>query len=149
AAIGGALTPILVYSVLAGSADPRGWPVPVATDIAFALAALSILAPQCDPRIRLFLLTLAVVDDLMAIALIAVLFTGDLQILPLGAALGLLVAAWALGRRYVLPIWTYPALALVTWALAKESGVHTSVMAVAAALIVPPRPTRAETTLIG
>ncbi|MEZ6030948.1 MAG: Na+/H+ antiporter NhaA, partial [Hyphomonadaceae bacterium] len=84
-----------------------------------------------------------------ASALIAVLFTSDLQILPLAAALGLLVAAWTLGRRYVLPIWTYPALALVTWVLAKESGLHTSVMAVAAALIVPPRPTQAETTLIG
>jgi NhaA family Na+:H+ antiporter len=149
AAIGGALAPVFVYSVLAGSIDPRGWPVPVATDIAFALAALSVLAPKIDPRIRLFLLTLAVVDDLMAIVLIAALFTSDLQIVPLVAALGLLAAAWALGRRYALPIWTYPALALVTWALAKESGVHTSVMAVAAAMIVPPRPTATETTLIG
>ncbi|HEY7799204.1 MAG TPA: Na+/H+ antiporter NhaA [Hyphomonadaceae bacterium] len=149
AAIGGALTPIIIYSALAGSIDARGWPVPVATDIAFALAALSILAPKVDPRIRLFLLTLAVVDDLMAIVLIAALFTSDLQVVPLVGALSLLAAAWALGRRYALPIWTYPALALVTWGLAKESGVHTSVMAVAAAMIVPPRPTATETTLIG
>lgn len=149
AAIGGAILPVMVYSVFAGSIDPRGWPVPVATDIAFALAALAILAPRVDPRLRLFLLTLAVVDDLMAIVLIAVLFTSDLVWLPLVAATALLGALWTLGRRLALPIWLYPLAALVTWALAKESGVHTSVMAVAAAMVVPPRPTARETTLIG
>ncbi|MBX3511781.1 MAG: Na+/H+ antiporter NhaA [Hyphomonadaceae bacterium] len=137
AAIGGAAFPALLYSVLAGAIEPRAWPVPVATDIAFALAALSILAPNVDPRIRLFLLTLAVVDDLLAIMLIALLFTSELALLPLVGAMALLFAVWALGRRRPLPIWIYPATALVTWTLAKESGVHTSVMAVAAAMIVP------------
>jgi len=148
AAIGGALAPILLYWVMAGSLDPRGWPVPVATDIAFALAALSILVPKVDPRLRLFLLTLAVVDDLMAIVLIALLFTSNLALTPLFIALVLLAATWTLGRRYALPIWLYPLVALVTWALAKESGVHTSVMAVAAAMIVPPRPAIGDATFI-
>lgn len=139
AAIGGAALPALIYLLMAGSTEPRGWPVPVATDIAFALAALSILAPGIDPRIRLFLLTLAVVDDLMAIILIALLFTSDLSLTPLVIALALLGAVWLLGRRRDLPIWLYPMVALLTWALAKESGVHTSVMAVGAAMITPAR----------
>lgn len=139
AAIGGAAAPVLLYWIMAGTLDPRGWPVPVATDIAFALAALSILAPKVDPRLRLFLLTLAVVDDLLAIMLIAFLFTSNLALTPLLAALVLLAATSALGRRYALAIWLYPVIALFVWGLAKESGVHTSVMAVAAAMIVPPR----------
>lgn len=149
AAIGGALLPILVYSAFAGAIDPRGWPVPVATDIAFALAALAILVPKVDPRLRLFLLTLAVVDDLMAIILIAVLFTAELAFVPLLAALALLGLVSLLGRSRALPLWLYPAVAIITWALAKESGVHTSVMAVAAALIVPPRPVATDATILG
>lgn len=148
-AVGGALLPVLLYWLMAGAADPRGWPVPVATDIAFALAALAILAPNVDPRIRLFLLTLAVVDDLMAIILIAVLFTSSLAIAPLLGAITLLGAIYLVGRRTALPIWLYPLVAIVTWALAKEAGVHSSVMAVAAAMIVPPRPTAFNETVIG
>lgn len=149
AAIGGAVLPVLIYGLLAGSIDPRGWPVPVATDIAFALAALAILVPRVDPRLRLFLLTLAVVDDLMAIILIGVLFTGTIAWIPLIGAITLLGIIMLLGRGHALPIWLYPLAAIVTWALAKESGVHTSVMAVAAAMIVPPRPAAEETTLLG
>lgn len=149
AAIGGAAVPALFYLLLAGASEPRAWPVPVATDIAFALAALSILAPNIDPRVRLFLLTLAVVDDLMAIVLIALLFTSDLAIVPLIGAIALLFAVWTLGRHRRLPIWTFPATALFTWALAMESGVHTSVMAVAAAMIVPAIPAANGANIVG
>lgn len=148
-ALGGAVLPIIIYWTLAANIDPRGWPVPVATDIAFALAALAILAPGIDPRIRLFLLSLAVVDDLLAIILIAVLFTSNLSVMPLIAAIVLLGGLALLGRRVALPIWIYPLAAIVTWALARESGVHTSVMAVAAAMIVPPRPASSDDTIIG
>lgn len=137
AAFGGVAMPVLVYSLLAGSVDPRGWPVPVATDIAFALAALAVLAPGIDTRVRLFLLTLAVVDDLMAIVLIGVLFTHGLAVIPLLIALALLAGVFLLSQRAPLPVWVYPVVGLVTWGLAKEAGVHTSVMAVAAAMIVP------------
>ncbi|MBL8551008.1 MAG: Na+/H+ antiporter NhaA [Hyphomonadaceae bacterium] len=149
AAIGGAALPALFYLLMAGATEPRAWPVPVATDIAFALAALSILAPKVDPRVRLFLLTLAVVDDLMAIVLIALLFTSDLAIVPLVGAIALLLTIWALGRRRSLPIWIYLATALVSWALAKESGVHTSVMAVAAAMAVSPKLASNGASMIG
>ena len=137
AAFGGAVMPVVLYSLLAGSVDPRGWPVPVATDIAFALAALAVLAPGIDTRVRLFLLTLAVVDDLMAIVLIGVLFTHGLAVTPLLIALALLAVTFLLSQRAPLPVWVYPVIGLVTWALSKEAGVHTSVMAVAAAMVVP------------
>jgi len=148
-AVGGALAPVAVYLLIAGGLEPRGWPVPVATDIAFALAALAMLAPKADARLRLFLLTLAVVDDLIAIVLIAVLFTADLAVLPLVAALALLAATWLVQRRIALPIWVYPLVGLLTWGLAVEAGVHSSVMAVAAAMVVPPRATGPDDTLLG
>jgi Na+:H+ antiporter, NhaA family len=149
AAIGGALMPVLLYMLLAGGTDPRGWPVPVATDIAFALAALAILAPNIDPRLRLFLLTLAVVDDLIAIILIAVLFTSHLAVIPLLAALALLGGVWIAQRWIRFPIWIYPIVGLITWALSIQAGVHSSVMAVAAAMIVPPRRLSEDWTVVG
>ncbi|MBI1408308.1 MAG: Na+/H+ antiporter NhaA [Caulobacter sp.] len=149
AAIGGALMPVALYMLLAGGTDPRGWPVPVATDIAFALAALAILAPNIDPRLRLFLLTLAVVDDLIAIILIAVLFTSHLAVIPLLAALALLAAVWIAQRWIRMPMWLYPVVGLITWALSIQAGVHSSVMAVAAAMIVPPRRVSEGWTVVG
>jgi len=148
-AIGGALVPVAIYLVVAGGMDPRGWPVPVATDIAFALAALALLAPAADPRVRIFLLTLAVVDDLIAIILIAVLFTSNLALAPLSLALGLLAATWMVQKRVALPAPLYPLVALATWMLAVQAGVHSSVMAVAAAMIVPPRDAGRGETLLG
>jgi len=148
AALGGALVPIFVYLAIAGGSDIRGWPVPVATDIAFALAALALLAPKADPRLRIFLLTLAVVDDLIAIVLIAVLFTNDLSLVPLALAIALLGGVWLLQRRIDLPKDIYRAVLLITWALAIESGVHSSVMAVAAAAIVPMQTTRSSKPIL-
>lgn len=113
------------------------------------LAALALLAPRADPRLRLFLLTLAVADDLIAIVLIAVLFTAELAYVPLFSALALLGLVYGLGRLRPLPMWIYPAVAVITWGLSKESGVHTSVMAMAAAFIVPPRPIGSDDTLFG
>ncbi|MBX3479275.1 MAG: Na+/H+ antiporter NhaA [Caulobacter sp.] len=149
AAVGGALMPVVLYMLLAGGTDPRGWPVPVATDIAFALAALAILAPNIDPRLRLFLLTLAVVDDLIAIVLIAVLFTSHLAVIPLLAALALLAAVWIAQRWVRMPMWIYPLVGLITWGLSIQAGVHSSVMAVAAAMIVPPRRVSEDWTVVG
>jgi len=148
-AIGGALVPVAIYLVVAGGLEPRGWPVPVATDIAFALAALALLAPAADARVRIFLLTLAVVDDLIAIVLIAVLFTSNLAWAPLVLALGLLAATWLAQRRVALPAPLYVLVALATWMLAVQAGVHSSVMAVAAAMIVPPRDAGRGETLLG
>jgi NhaA family Na+:H+ antiporter len=98
--------------------------------------------------VRIFLLTLAVVDDLIAIVLIAVLFTANLALAPLTLALGLLVATWLVQKRVALPAPLYVLVALATWMLAVQAGVHSSVMAVAAAMIVPARDMgRGETLL--
>lgn len=97
---------------------------------------------------RIFLLTLAVVDDLIAIVLIAVLFTSNLALAPLTLALGLLAATWLVQKRIALPAPLYLLVALATWMLAVQTGVHSSVMAVAAAMIVPARDLgRGETLL--
>lgn len=137
AALGGALVPALLYLAVAGGADPRGWPVPVATDIAFALAALAVLAPKADPRLRIFLLTLAVVDDLIAILLIAFLYSAGVSWGALAGAGAIPLALWLAARRIELPLIVYPAAALGVWAIGLESGVHTSVLAVATALLTP------------
>lgn len=137
AAVGGAIIPALAYIAIAGGSDPRGWPVPVATDIAFALAALAVLAPKADPRLRIFLLTLAVVDDLIAILLIAVLYSSGVAWIALAGAAAILIILWLAHRRVELPLIIYPAAALGVWAIGLESGVHTSVLAVATALATP------------
>jgi NhaA family Na+:H+ antiporter len=137
AALGGMVLPVVCYLMLNSGGDPRGWPVPVATDIAFALAALAILAPNAPASLRIFLLTLAVVDDLGAVVLIALLFSKDLSLtLVLCLALTLL-AMTALARWGRAPLWLYGVGALLAWLFALKSGIHTSVAGVAAALTVP------------
>lgn len=137
AALGGALIPALLYLVVAGGADARGWPVPVATDIAFALAALAVLAPKADPRLRIFLLTLAVVDDLIAILLIAILYSSGVSWIALAGAASIPIILWLAHSRVELPLFIYPVAAIGVWAIGLESGVHTSVLAVATALLTP------------
>ncbi len=144
AAIGGMVVPALVYLAfnLGEGGSPTGWPIPAATDIAFALAALAIAAPKAPTSLRVFLLTLAIADDLGAVALIAILFTSDLNLLSLaGAAAGLGVLAW-MGRWKSIPPLLFAAVFLVVWMFTLESGVNTSLAGVAAALTVPIAPRR-------
>jgi NhaA family Na+:H+ antiporter len=137
AALGGMVVPALVYLLVSDSTDLRGWPVPVATDIAFALAALAIFARSVPTSLRIFLLTLAVVDDLGAVILIGVLFSHDLALLPL-AGIGLCLAVLTFtGRLGKAPSWIWGAGALLIWVLTLKSGIHTSVAGVAAAFTVP------------
>ena len=139
AALGGMLVPALIFLAfnLGDGGSPRGWPIPTATDIAFALAALAIAAPRLPASLRVFLLTLAIADDLGAVALIALLFSSDLDLVALlGAGVGLLVmvrmARW---KRYSAVI--FALVFLVVWAFTLMSGVNTSLAGVAAALTVP------------
>ena len=113
-----------------------GWAVPVATDIAFALAVLAVLGSHLPTALRSFLLTLAVVDDLIAILIIAVVFTDDLGFLPLGLATVPLAGFAVLARRRA-PAWMLVLPALVTWALVHASGVHATVAGVLLAVTVP------------
>ncbi|MFG2075181.1 Na+/H+ antiporter NhaA [Nonomuraea maritima] len=138
AAFGGVVVPALLYLAIAsGSGAASGWAIPTATDIAFALAVLAVIGRFLPTALRTFLLTLAVVDDLIAIVIIAVFYTAQLSVLPLLGALVPLAVFAALVRRRVRSWWLLLPLAFVTWALVHASGVHATVAGVALALTVP------------
>lgn len=139
AAAGGMIAPALVYLAVTGSLGGRlgGWPVPLATDIAFALAVFAVAARGLPSSLRVFLLTLAIVDDLGAIALIAVLFSSSVQWIPVLwiAAMLALGALFTSRRRVAAPFWVL-GFGMV-WYLTVLSGLSTSLTAVAFAMIVP------------
>ncbi len=144
AAVGGMVAPALVFLAfnLGAGGHPNGWPIPTATDIAFALAALAIAAPKLPASLRIFLLTLAIADDLGAVLLIAILFTADIDPGALtGALAGLALMVW-MGRWKRIPPLLFAATFLVVWAFTLKSGVNTSLAGVAAALTVPITPRR-------
>jgi NhaA family Na+:H+ antiporter len=116
---------------------PAGWPTAVATDIAFALAALAIAAPKLPPTLRIFLLTLAIVDDLGAVLLIGVMFTGQIHLEALGGALVSLALMALLGRWRQAPYLFYAIGFLLVWAFTLKSGISPSVAGVAAAATIP------------
>jgi Na+:H+ antiporter, NhaA family len=144
AAIGGVILPALIFLVVnAGHGDAtRGWAVPTATDIAFALAVLAVIGSALPVAMRIFLLTLAVVDDLIAIAIIAVFYTSDLSPLPLLLALIPLALFGFAVQRGVDALWFLLPLAIVTWALVHASGIHATVAGVLLAFTVPVKPRR-------
>jgi len=139
AALGGMIAPAAVYLAISGllNGPQGGWPIPLATDIAFALAVFGVAARGLPSSLRVFLLTLAIVDDLGAIALIAVLFSSGVDWVPLAWVAGLLaVGGWfARGRRVPAPFWLL-GFGLV-WYLTVLAGLSTSLTAVAFAVIVP------------
>ena len=140
AAFGGMAVPAVIYTVvnatMAGGALD-GWAVPTATDIAFALAVLGLISTHLPAALRTFLLTLAVVDDLLAIIVIAVFYTAGLSVTPLLLALIPLAAFGFLVQRRVRSWWLLLPLALVTWALVHASGIHATVAGVLLAFTVP------------
>ncbi|MFI6419636.1 Na+/H+ antiporter NhaA [Streptomyces sp. NPDC050842] len=138
AAICGMAAPALVYALVnvLGNGSMDGWAVPTATDIAFALAVLAVIGTSLPSALRAFLLTLAVVDDLFAILIIAVFFTSDLNFAALGGAVAGLVLFWVLLRRNVRGWYVYVPLALVIWTLMYNSGVHATIAGVAMGLML-------------
>ncbi|MCU1583526.1 MAG: Na+/H+ antiporter NhaA [Microbacteriaceae bacterium] len=146
AALGGIVVPIAVYlAVAGGSGYSRGWPIPTATDIAFALGVLAVFGRGIPGRLRVFLLALAILDDIVAIVIIAVFFTRDPNLGTLAvAALG--VAAFAvlsrfLGTRARVPVAIgMVAAALVAWGFVYLSGVHATIAGVALGLAMASRP---------
>lgn len=146
AAVGGVVTPALIASAV-GFGIPgmeRGWAIPVATDIAFALAVLAMTGSRIPASARVFLLSLAVVDDLLAIVLIAVLFTAALSLLWLLAAAACF-AGWALAqhKRISTPV-LYVPLALVSWYALHEAGIHPTLAGVVLGLLTRVRPDPGE-----
>ncbi|CAN5191755.1 Na+/H+ antiporter NhaA [soil metagenome] len=140
AAMGGVAVPAVVYTVInlqSGEAALRGWAIPAATDIAFAVAVLAVVGRHLPPALRTFLLTLAVVDDLLAISIIAIFYTDDLQWLPLGLAL-VPIALFALAvQRGIRSFWILFPLGVLTWGLVHASGIHATVAGVVLGFLVP------------
>jgi Na+:H+ antiporter, NhaA family len=138
AALCGVVVPALLYTatnLAASTGRPEGWAIPAATDIAFALAVLSVVGSHLPVSLRAFLLTLAVVDDLVVITIIAVVFTDTVHVLDLATALAL-AAVWAvLQWRRVDAGWIYLALALASWWFMHESGVHATIAGVLLGLL--------------
>lgn len=147
-AFGGVAVPAAIYAALTfGSPAVRGWAIPTATDIAFAVAVLGLIAPRIPPALRVFLLTLAVVDDLIAIAIIAIFYSHGFHPLLLCAAVVPITLFAVLVRRF--PAWFVRnrwapwtillPLGVITWALFHEGGVHATIAGVVLALLVPVR----------
>ena len=139
AAVGGMLAPALVYLAFSGvmGGPHGGWPIPLATDIAFALAVFAMVARNLPSSLRVFLLTLAIVDDLGAIALIAVLFSSGVSLLPLAGVVALLVTGFFVARTRKIPAPFWVLGFGVVWYLTVRAGLSTSLTAVAFAAIVP------------
>ncbi|WP_275898021.1 Na+/H+ antiporter NhaA [Curtobacterium sp. 24E2] len=148
AAVGGVLVPAGVFLlVTAGTPYTHGWPIPTATDIAFALGVLAMFGRGLPSGIRVFLLALAVLDDLIAIIIIAVVFAHDTDFLALAGAVVTLAAFWLLGRMLrpgrngqTLLIVAMIVVGLGTWWLVFHSGVHATIAGVALGLVLPRRP---------
>jgi NhaA family Na+:H+ antiporter len=141
AALGGALLPAVIFLAIVGPSSPeaRGWGVPMATDIAFALGVLALLGSRVPLGLRIFVAALAIADDLLAVLVIALFYTADLSVLALSVAaliLVLLVAANRLGVRR--PV-VYAVLGLGLWLAVLSSGVHATVAGVLLALTIPAR----------
>lgn len=139
AAIGGMAAPALVYT-LVNYQDPqamRGWAIPTATDIAFALGVLSLLGKRVPASLKLFLLTLAIVDDLGAIVIIAMFYTTKLSALSLGVAAVSLVVLFIFNRRGVLSLTPYLLVGLIMWIAVLKSGVHATLAGVLLAFFIP------------
>ncbi|MFC9957587.1 Na+/H+ antiporter NhaA [Streptomyces nigra] len=138
AALCGMAVPALVYTltVVTGGGSTAGWAVPTATDIAFALAVLAVIGTSLPSALRAFLLTLAVVDDLFAILIIALFFTETLNFAALGGAAAGLLVFWLLLRKGVRGWYVYVPLAVVIWGLMYNSGIHATIAGVAMGLML-------------
>ena len=140
AAIGGMVVPALIFAAFtagAGAEATRGWAIPTATDIAFAVAVLAVISTHLPAALRTFLLTLAVVDDLLAITIIAVFYSTKVNVTALLLALIPLAIFAVLAQRRVRSVWLLLPLAVATWALVHESGIHATVAGVLLGFAVP------------
>jgi Na+:H+ antiporter, NhaA family len=139
AAAAGMVVPAAIYLAVAGG-DPalvRGWAIPAATDIAFAIGVLAILGSRAPASLKLFLTTVAIVDDMGAVAIIALFYTAELNVAALIAAAVIWLAMMALNRFKVNALWPYLILAALLWYATLLSGVHATIAGVMAAFAIP------------
>jgi Na+:H+ antiporter, NhaA family len=143
AAAAGMAFPALIYLLIVGRAPglANGWAIPAATDIAFAIGVLALLGSRAPTSLKLFLTTVAIVDDLGAVAIIAIAYTSAINTLALGIAAAIWFAMYAMGKSGVVRLWPYLILAVLLWYAVLLSGVHATVAGVLAAMTIPVIPT--------
>jgi len=141
AALGGMAVPALLFLlVTAGGGGSKGWGIPMATDIAFAIGVVALLGSRVPASLKLFLLTLAIVDDIGAIVVIAFFYATDVQPIFLAGALALVTAMLGLRRAGVVWLAPYVVLGVGVWLATQASGVHATIAGVALGLLAPARP---------
>ncbi|MBP2160939.1 Na+/H+ antiporter NhaA [Asticcacaulis sp. BE141] len=139
AAAGGVIVPALIY-LLFNRTSPeslRGWAIPTATDIAFALGVLALLGSRVPVALKVFLTALAIIDDLAAVVVIAVFYTADLSLLWLGCAVAGLAVLLLFNLLKVKALWLYLAVGALVWFFVLKSGIHATLAGVATALFIP------------
>ncbi len=139
AAIGGMVAPALVFIGFNSGPGLDGWAIPAATDIAFALGVIALLGSRVPASLKVFLTALAIIDDLGAVAIIALFYTSGLSLPDLAGALGVVAALFFLNRRGVTRLSPYLVLGLILWVLVLRSGIHATVAGVILAFMIPLR----------
>lgn len=139
-AFGGMLVPAVLYIAIAnGGIESRGWGIPMATDIAFALGTLALVAPRAPNGLKIFLAALAIVDDMGAVLVIAVFYTSSLNLQALGLAALTFSSLLALNRMRVRQLWPYLTIGAGLWFFVHDSGVHATIAGVLLAFTIPTR----------
>jgi NhaA family Na+:H+ antiporter len=141
AAVGGVVTPALIYLLVNRGPSAVGWPIPTATDVAFALALLAVLGDRIPVGLRVFVATLAVADDVLSIGVIAIYFPGDLHPIYGIAVIAIVLAMVGLNRARVYATWPYVFLAIALWLSLQAFGIQAAMTGVLLSLVIPGRPT--------
>ncbi len=148
AAVGGAIVPALIYTIFNhDQASHHGWGIPMATDIAFALAIISLLDKRVPPSLKIFLAALAIVDDLLAILVIAIFYSTELHYTYLLYAAGITGLLVVFNRTGVKNIWAYIIPGLFIWYFIHHSGIHATIAGVLVAMTLPTTPDATESPL--